>query len=126
MTVFQNDNLYKFNLFSKNWVATSGVMNFAEEHKAHWLLDVVASYAVSPKLAHADYMLVINVKLNKTGSGCLFTITHEVNGEHVVIVRQRIPYTDLDQDVTMWAINDSADGRYSYQTRTTVMFPDEY
>lgn len=121
-----NGDYYKFNPFAKNWIATSGVMHLCDEHKAYWILDVIASYAPSRKLVGADYMLIINIKLNKTTSGCLFTISHEVNGEQKIIVRQRIPYTDLDRDVTIWAICDSESGKYNFHKTTTLMLPEEY
>ena len=49
-------------------------------------------------------MLIIEVKLNKTTNGCMFLISHEVDGEQIAIIKQRIEYTDLSNDLKFWAI----------------------
>lgn len=115
--MFEPDKYYRFSPFC-SWIATSGIMNQCEECKCFWILDVVASYV--PQLAKADYLKIIEVKLNKAsgdgeGQGALFTVHDEINGE---LVRQEIQFTDLEKDVKWWAITDDE--------HTVILLPEEY
>lgn len=114
MTEYNADTYYVFNRLCPTWIATCGVMTLAEEKGAYWLLDVIASYTISQEVKNADYLKIIKVILNGEG-GCTFTIEDEISG---VLVTQEIPYTDLDEDVKLWAITD--------EERTIVLLPSEY
>lgn len=117
----------RFSPFAPKWVATSGVMNQAESKGAYWVLDVIASYVRDlNRMNNLDYILTLEVKLNKTGNGCLFTISHEVDGESVVVIRQHIPFTDLDKNIKLWAINESGTNKYDGKHNTIVLLPSEY
>jgi hypothetical protein len=110
---YEQDTYYRFSSFTPNWIATCGVMTYFENHQCHWIGDVIASYV--PQLHNADYLKIIEVKVNLEQSSCVFTITDEINGE---LIRQEIPYTDLTEDLKIWAITED--------TRTIVLLPSEY
>ena len=124
--VTYDQQYYKFSPFAGRWLATSGVMALAESKQCYWLLDVIASYVHKlPSIRALDYMLVIDCKLNKTGSGCKFTISHEVNGEQIVVIKQAIGFTTLESDIKLWAINET-NGFYDAKCQTVLLLPEEY
>ena len=90
--VYEDGNYYKFNAFAPQYVATSGVMNLAEEKQCYWFLDCIASYAKTESIVKGDYLRVVELIKNKNDDGCLFTITDEISGE---LVAQKIPYTNF-------------------------------
>jgi len=112
---YDQDTRYKFNQFAPNYIATSGVMNFFEDHQAHWLGDVIASYRNTLIKKKADYLKVINMEVDVENTCGVFTISDEINGE---LVKQIIPYTDLTESVVMWLIEESP-----YEV---LLFPSEY
>lgn len=124
------EQLYKFGL-SPRWLATEGVLEYCQENKCMWIFDVITSYI--PKLTrlwvkgYVDYMLVITVKLNKTNkSSATFKISHEVEGDMVTLITQKIEYTTLPENVEFWAINSSSNQSYHPAKSTTLMLPSEY
>lgn len=128
--IYEPDTYYRFNAFAKNWLATSGVMNYCEENKCHWVLDTLASYAPTmAKRQGLDYLLVVEVKLAGKHGG-IFTITQETwdgksHGEEIVI-RQDFDFTSLKAPVKFWAVNESEDGKHDPSAKTIVMLPEEY
>ena len=94
------------------WAATSGIMNFVDENKCYWLLDIIASY--TPELKDADYLKIITVDL-KDGHRAFFKVTDEINGE---LITQDIEYTDLTCGIKWLAI--------TKDDLTTVLLPEEY
>lgn len=96
---YRDDCRYRFNPFAYNYVATAGVMNFAEEHKCYWLLDIVASYR--EQIKGADYLKIVDFVLN--GKGGEFSIRDEITG---VLVVQEVEFTDLTEDAKFWLITE--------------------
>ncbi|MBK8191391.1 MAG: hypothetical protein IPK79_13205 [Vampirovibrionales bacterium] len=127
---YEQDTYYRFSLFAKNWIATSGIMNHCQRNQCFWVLDTLASYV--PTLARAqgvDYFLIVQVEvsLDKTS---VFTIQQEQhdkegNATYQTLVRQEIDYTDLKETWTFWAINESS-GAYDPACQTVVLLPEEY
>jgi hypothetical protein len=134
--IYEADTYYKFGMFSRNWVATSGIMNFAETNQCYWLLDMVASYIPTLNtIKNIDYLLVIKLTLtdqpfksDSTDEPCnaYFTISHEVEGTQVEIIRQDIVFTDLESNVVFWAINQTETGYYEPHNQTVLLLPEEY
>ena len=110
--IYETEKLYQFSPFTKAWVATSGIMNFVDENKCYWLLDIIASYTT--ELKNADYLKIITVEL-KDGRRAVFKVTDEINGE---LITQDIEYTDLMCGIKWWAITED--------DLTTVLLPEEY
>jgi hypothetical protein len=94
---------YRFNPFARNYVATAGLMNWIEEHQAHWLMDIIASYKVDLMEKKADYLKICEMVVDVEKSSGVFTISDEINGE---LVRQVIEYTDLTENIKIWAIDE--------------------
>jgi len=111
---YDQDTRYRYNQFATNYFATANVMNFFEENNAYWLGDVIASYKPMLIKKKADYLKVVQVNLNKKG-GCIFTIGDEINGQ---LVKQKIPFTDLKENVTFWLITEGPN--------EVLLFPQEY
>ena len=111
---YDQDTRYRFNGFARNYIATATVMNFFEEKGAYWVGDVIASYKPTLIKKNADYLKVVQVNLNETG-GCTFTIGDEINGQ---LVKQKIPFTDLKENVTLWLITEGPN--------EVLLFPQEY
>lgn len=133
---YKSEIYYKFSHFAKNWVATSGVMNYCAENKCNWVLDLVASYVPTLNRASTapegiDYLLTINVEL-QDARGARFSITQETGGwvdentnEIRIIVNQDIEYTDLKGNLKFWAINSSS-GNFDPNLQTVLLLPEEY
>ena len=126
---YEAEEYYKFNLLAPNWIATSGIMNFCRQNKSFWVLDVITSYLPSlhrlAKFGNLDYMLIIEVKVKN--SKATFTIFQQPDEERKIVIKQNIPYTNLNENLIFWAINET-DKYPSYDpTGTTVlMLPSEY
>ncbi len=128
-TIYQPETYYKFNPFARNWIATYGVMTTCEHLQCHWVLDVIASYVSKLSgIKDIDYFLIITVKVNDDQSA-VFTLKQEdqLDSDEVyrTLITQELDYTDLKEDITFWAINESP-GNYDPQNRTVVLLPDEY
>ena len=111
---YDQDTRYIFNGFARNYIATATVMKFFEEKGAFWIGDTIASYKPMLIKKKADYLKVVQVNLNKKG-GCIFTIGDEINGQ---LVKQKIPFTDLKENVTFWLITEGPN--------EVLLFPQEY
>jgi len=128
--VYEQDMYYRFNPFAKNWIATSGVMNYCERNKCFWVLDTLASYV--PTLAKekgVDYCLIVTVEVSPDQKA-VFKITQEEHDEEgnsadKTLIRQDIDYTDLKEGLKFWAINETS-GSYDPTAQTVVLLPDEY
>jgi len=117
---YELDQYYRFSPFARNWLATAGVMNLAEQKQCYWLLDIIASYAQQLNKMSTDYMLVIEVRL--TGNdGAIFTIEHEVNGKKERLITQEIEHTTLTQPITIWSL---AQG--DSNAKAVLLLPSEY
>jgi len=109
---------------------TSGVLEECEKHKCLWILDVVASYVsvINKKSfkTYIDYLLIIDTIVDLKKSKAVFTISHEINQEKVVIIKQKIAYTNLTKNITWWAINETLNNAYKADKRTILLLPSEY
>lgn len=129
-TIYEDEKYYRFNPFAKNWVATSGIMNHCEKSQCFWVLDAIASYVPTlAKCKGVDYFLIVSVEVNQNKTA-LFTIKQEQHDEregchYKVIIQQEIEYTDLKENLTFWAINESS-GVYDPACQTVVLLPEEY
>ena len=101
--IYEDGVRYRINPFARNYVATAGVMIWIEDHKAYWLLDVIASYRNDLIKKKADYLKICEMKVDVANTCGVFTITDEINGE---LIRQVIPYTDLTESIKIWAIDE--------------------
>ena len=72
-------------------------------------------YATTKSIVEGDYLRVVEVIKNKNDDGCLFKITDEISGE---LVAQKIPYTDLKENLKVWCIEEA--------DRVIVLLPTEY
>lgn len=94
---------------SKALVFTTGIKAMAEELECFWVIDVVASYSGK----YQDFMGAYFI-LN--GGGCDFYLT---DGNDNVIVHQKIPFTDLTQNLNLFVSRADSD-------RYVLMLPSEY
>lgn len=85
---------------------TDSVRYFMKTKSAFWTLDVCASYL--PKLKKKEFVTFI---FDVTDSACEFRAE---NGNGKVLVKQEIPYTDLDVNVKF------------FFTNNVLMFPSDY
>ncbi len=69
-------------------------------------------------------MLVIEVKIG-TNNKAIFTIYQQPKEDREILFKQHIKYTDLNKDLTFWAINETSDN-YDPEARTVLMLPEEY
>ena len=77
---------------------TDGVYALCELFKCYWFIDIVASY--QPKLRHEEFQVW---KLIRTGSTAIVVCE---DGNHKLLVKQNIPFTDFDADqATVWVEN---------------------
>jgi len=105
--------LYHFNPFARNTLLTEGAKFIADKAGAYWLMDVIASAQLSPKVRREPFQ-VWTIKLNEKGPGCTVTATDgdkSDNGDGaIVIYKQRIGYTDFPiKEFTLWL--EEANGR---------------
>lgn len=127
---YEPDMYYRFSPFARNWIATSGVMNYCDRNQCFWVLDTVASYVPTlAKTKDVDYFLIVTVEVQPDHTA-LFTIkqeAHDREGNHYykTLIRQDIDYTDLKESLKFWAINESPD-RYNPNNQTVLLLPEEY
>lgn len=95
---------------SKSLVFTTGIKAMAEELQCFWAIDVVASYS---NKFNDDFMAAYFILDN---GGCDFYLT---DGNDNVIVHQRIPFTDLTQNLNLFVSRADSD-------RYVLMLPSEY
>ena len=104
--------------FYRHWtgrlIYTEGIDYLAEQAGAHWLIDLVASHLVYPRVQQEPFQLWA-LKLDGKG-GCVVTMRRDT-GERP-IVRQVVEYTDFPADVE-WYACDNGQGH-------TMMLNSEY
>lgn len=129
--IYEPDTYYKFSPFAKNWVATQGVMQEAEDKRCYWLLDMVASWLDTlARCANVDYLIIVEFKLDQKGGG-VFTIKSEarINAKtdagYITHITQELDFTDLKQNIKWWAICETP-GDYDPKARTVLLLPEEY
>ena len=89
---------------------TDGAMFVANECEAFWMLDLVASYQVSPKVAKEPFQVY---KFKKTGDSSMLVTIEDGNKNE--LATQKIHFTDFPLDeIEMWFI------------RGVILLPSEY
>lgn len=99
------ETYYKHPMFKFNY--TESVKYFCEEKEAYWVLDVVGSYM--RKFMRYNFLILIF----DVNDGEAVFYAQEDTGQSK-IVRQEIPYTDLDVSVKFYLIDN------------VLMFPSDY
>ena len=103
------ENYYKVSMF--NLLATDGAKTLFETKSCYWIADIISSYLPKIRLGvHEAYIIV-----DKEKSSCKFYLT---NGDDEIIVKQTIPYTDLDISVRLYVQRSGG--------KTVVFLPSEY
>jgi hypothetical protein len=102
------DGYYK--TISRILLFTDGVKAMAEDLECFWAIDVVVSYT---KKFKDDFMSAYFILNN---GGCDFYLT---DGNDNVIVYQKIPFTDLTQNINLFVSRADSD-------RYVLMLPSEY
>ena len=116
IAIYEPEQYYRFNRLTTNWVATNGVMNFCCTNNCNWVLDVIASYVFSlNRSKNIDYLLVIEIKVD-ANSKAIFTISQQPGEEREILFKQHIKYTDLNKDLTFWAINETNNNQSEVST----------
>lgn len=117
------DKYHRFNPFTKNLVATDGVMQMAEDMGAHWFLDIIASYAhtIQKRYQADDSQTFFVCRLNRMeNDSALFTID---DGNDVILLSQQIEYTDAQENIRTYLQLGSIDG---VTPCWVLMMPTEY
>ena len=109
---FCSERLYK-RKDCPNLVYTDGVMDFAEELNAHWVIENVISYMpfvlkTFNETEDTFFVVEIGVKQDKTGYMEVFHEGYVGNDyhDHLSVIYQKIPFIDLpvkvDEEVTTY------------------------
>ena len=102
------EHIYRHPLV-RSIVYTDGVKYIAENAGAYWLIDLIASWQLEPKVAKQDFQVwKLKVSGNTAKAVC-------ENGNGKVIASQDIEYTDFPFD-----------GLSLYFTDHTILLPSEY
>lgn len=123
------ETYFKLSRFTPNWLATSGVMNLCEEQKCYWFLDIIISYIPKILEKSPDYLIIFKITLNKKDpTSARFTASWaDSPGERATVkIKQDIPFTDLAENLTVWAINESGTDKHNPKCNTILLLPEEY
>lgn len=104
-------DIERFRSFNRYVIFTPGVKFLAEKAEAYWLIDAIASYFMSGKMAYPDKRLETlqfwKLEVNKDRSAVL---TARADSGVEPFITQRIEYTDFPLDeIDIWA---GFDGMY--------------
>jgi len=91
---------YKSSLFIPDLFHTDGVQHVVE-NGGGWMVDVVASYQIYPKVREAEFQ-VWDFKINAQDHTCCVTCRDGMGEEAPPLAVQNIPYTDLPFDLKMF------------------------
>jgi len=98
--------------FMKSFLFTEGVQDLAEQAGAYWLIDLVASHQVVPKVKREPFQLWSLRKLPEGAKNAAVAECRRDSGEKA-ICKQLIPYTDFpfpSGDVFEWYVCDNEIG----------------
>ncbi|MGA2258278.1 MAG: DUF6876 family protein [Thermoguttaceae bacterium] len=109
--------------FYAHWMKirfTEGIKFLADKAEAHWLIDLIASWQIKPKVRREEFQVWI-LKVNRhppkgkpMAYARCYSDTPEPDNANQVCV-QGIPYTDFPLDeIKLWCVNG------------TLMLPGEY
>jgi hypothetical protein len=90
-----------FRHWTRRLVYTEGVQDLANQAKAYWLIDLVASWMNDANLKGEDFVVwKLTVKADLTASA----VAEDGNGRE--LVRQEIPFTDFPlEEITLYLAN---------------------
>lgn len=87
---------------------TDGVKYLAEEAKAYWLLDIIASYQTKPSIRKEHFQVwELKLSLDNAATGKhAAVVTMKTDTNNPLLVKQEIDYTDFPLDsITLWLID---------------------
>jgi hypothetical protein len=99
-----------FRHWSRRLAYTQGVRYLAEQAGAYWLIDLIASWCIDPRIQANEF---VHWKLTVNADRTAVAIADDGNGKE--ILRQTIPFTDFPLDEISL-----------YLTDRTLLLPSEY
>jgi hypothetical protein len=100
----------EFRHWTRCLVYTEGVQFLAEQAGAYWLIDLIASWCVDPRIQANEF---VHWKLTVNADRTAIALADDGNGNE--ILRQDIPFTDFPLDeITL------------FLTDRTLLLPSEY
>lgn len=96
-------------------VYTDGVRDLFKSKSCYWLRDIVSSYSSKIFSSGEDFFSLFILKNPNSESEALFLAT---DGDSKVLIKQEIPYTDLDLNIHLFLEFDGC-------ARYTLMLPSE-
>lgn len=100
--------------FTKSFVFTDGVKAMAEQCKAYWLIDVIASHQINKDIKSKLFQIWTISSIQGKA-----TIEMRPDSDQPVLVRQQIPFTDLPEGrLSMYYIDDGSN--------KVLLLPSEY
>ncbi len=95
-------------------ILTEGAKFLADNAKCYWLMDLIASHQLTPKVKREEFQVW---ELHRVGRGCSITCD---DGNHHIVARQDLEYTDFPLEyIKLYAIWDGS----GYMT---ILLPGEY
>jgi hypothetical protein len=108
------DTFTRWSILSKD-VATEGVIFLAEKADCFWLLDLISSHQLDPKVKREELQVW---KLTGTPGGAAVVVCENGNGKEVT--RQELEYNTFPlPEIAIWATVNAIGSR-------TLMLPSEY
>ncbi len=115
LTGFTGSDTFTRHPMARSVLMTEGAVFLAENAKAWWLTDAIASYLTQPRVQREEFQ-VWTLRLDDSKRTATLTLT-DGNGD-TAIVTQEIAFTDFPLDeVTLWLVRGEA---------WTLMLPGEY
>jgi hypothetical protein len=100
--------------FTEVCVFTDGVKSMADQYKAYWLIDVIASYQIKKSIKSQPFQI-----WTITSAQSKADIEMRPDTDQPVLIRQQIPFTDFpDGRFKMYYIDDG--------TNKVLLLPSEY
>lgn len=109
---------HRFSPFARDLIATDGVVVMCETLRCFWFLDIIASYYGRLKRSADDSTMWIAVFIRNDDGGGMFRIVDDIPA-HKHLVRQKVEYTDIRQDVKVYLCANELGG-------WTILLPSEY
>jgi len=90
-------NYYSTGPLFRNCLITDGMKEFAEKCQAWWLIDLVCSHTMKPKLRnYSNGLIEWTIKDTFQSKATVYS----EDGERRVLTRQNVPFTDFFQGTT--------------------------
>jgi hypothetical protein len=99
-----------FRHWTRRLVYTEGVQHLAEQAGAYWLIDLIASWTLEPKMRDEEFVVW---KLSVNADHTALAVAEDGNGNE--LARQEIEYSDFPlEEISL------------YLTDNTLLLPSEY